>query len=174
MATGTIETIQDIFNKAWRPAGTSQDSDPSVLIQEAPYRAFTLDSATTATSSATGTTTTGLGGFRSVDVYVRAGTITGTVSTLDLFVDSRLDGTNYVNVGHFSQIASADAGTFDRVMRLVKQPGTPVEVTGLRADAGAGTVRNIGWGNDLRIRRDISGGTTSPTFSYTVTVICLG
>ena len=199
MATGTQLPQEDILNKVWNPAGTgpspTADSfsvyvlpgsgqntpvlgsgtfqglgpNPLVVVQPA-FRQFVLDSASLGSASATGTTTTGMGGFRVVDVFARFSSMTGTVSTVDIFVDSRIDGTNYTNIAHLTQLLSATGPTADVVVRLIKNPVTPVEVQGLRADAGAGTVRNIGWGDDLRVRRDVSGGTTAPIFTYTVTV----
>lgn len=199
MATGTGPIpSQDVLNLVWNPAGTAPAANPNSLsiyvsggsayvgsgsgqvsgqpfgVVQASYRQFQLDGSTTATGSATGTTTTGLGGYAHVELYLRMSDATGTVSGMDLFVESRLDGTNYVNVGRFSNVSSATGATADAVMKLVKMGGTGTnvllggEVLGLRAVAGAGTVRNIGWGDDLRIRREVSVGTTAPSFSYTI------
>ena len=203
MATGTGPlTAQEVLNKAWNPAGTAPAANPDSLnvyvaggsayvgsgsgqvggqpfsINQPSYRQFQLDGVALGSSSATGTTTTGFGGYRHVSIYVRFSTMTGTISLVDLYVDSRLDGTNYVNLAHLTQVTSATGGTLQTVITLVKGGGTGTnillnELLGVVGDAGAGTIRNIGWGDDLRIRRDISGGTTAPIFSYTVWVNAL-
>lgn len=119
-----------------------------------------LDSATTVTGSATGTTQTGLGRFKYAQVYVNVSAATGTSPTLDIYLDSRLDGTNYKNIAHLTQIT----GTIDYSVQLSKANlAGQVDVT---SDAGAGTIRSVGWGDDLRVRRDIGG--TSPQFTYKV------
>lgn len=124
--------------------------------------AYLLDSATTATGSATGTTSRGLGVFSEMDVMARVTVGTGTSATMDMFLDSRLDGTNYINVAHLTKFTGADTV----VAHLSRRQGTSLELVDVDADAGAGTIRRIGWGDDLRVRRDITG--TSPQFSYTV------
>lgn len=174
MATGTGPfEAQDILNKAFKNPGTSQDSDPAAHVVQPAYRTFTLHSGSI-TGSGTGTWTTGLGGYKVLDVYLRMTTGTGTVSTMDVFVESRLDGTNAVGIGAFSQITSANAGTQDQGIRFSIYAAQATLLSGvssaLRADPGAGSARQIGWGDDLRIRRDVSGGTTSPNFNFTVTV----
>ena len=172
MATGDAPIEVQERLKLWNfKAGTAQDATAEAPLSHGLYYSFILDSRTASTSSGTGTWSTGLGGFRQVDIYVRFSTFTGTISLVDVYVDSRIDGTNSVNVAHFTQFTSATGATADAVARLISDVGTPVEAGALRADAGAGTIRNIGWGNDLRIRRDISGGTTAPIFSYVITAI---
>ena len=195
MATGTgpIES-QDILNKIWNPAGTAPAANPDsanvylaggsamvgsgsgqvsgqpfVVVQPS-YRQFILDTTTLGSAAASGTATTGLGAFKVVDVHVNIGSMTGTISFLDILVDSRIDGTDWVNLAHLAQVTSATGSGYVTQARLVKNVTLPVEVALLGTDAGAGTIRNIGWGDDLRIRRTVSGGTTAPIFTYTVTV----
>ena len=109
MATGTQLPQEDLFNKVWNPAGTGPsptgDSisvyvlpgsgqntpvlgsgtfqglgpNPLVVVQPA-FRQFVLDSVALGSASATGTWTTGLGGYGAMLVYVRFSSFTGTVS----------------------------------------------------------------------------------------------
>ena len=123
---------------------------------------YLLDSATTATGSAIGSALVGMGAFSEVDLHVNVTVGTGTSPTLDLFVDSRLDGTNWTNIAHLTKVTTADKVS----AHLSRRQGTNIEVVDVDTDAGAGTMRRIGWGDDVRIRRDIIG--TSPSFSYTV------
>ena len=119
-----------------------------------------IDSFTTATGSATGTTVSGMGVFRDLDVILTVTLGTGTTPTLDFFLDSQLDGTNWTNSAHATQIT----GTGTRVLHLTKRdPAADVQGSG---DVGAGTVRALGWGNTIRSRRDITG--TAPSFSATI------
>ena len=129
--------------------------------------AFLLDEQTTATGSGTGTAKTGLGAFKEVEVLLDVTVGSGGTSTADrtlaVFLDSRLDGTNFINIGQFS-------GTGSVVRYAVhlsrnQQMATGLNVTG---DAAAGTFRTLGWGDDIRVRRNITG--TTPSFSYRVWV----
>ena len=205
MATGTQLPQEDLLNKVWNPAGTGPsptgDSvsvyvlpgsgqntpvlgsgtfqglgpNPLAVVQPA-FRQFILDSVALGSASATGTTTTGLGGYRMIDLFVRFSSMTGTISTINIFVDSRLDGTNYINLAQSQTITSATGGTFAGVIRLNRTWATGVnvgagaQVADIQIDQPAATNANIGWGDDLRIRRAVSGGTTAPIFSYTITV----
>mgnify|MGYP001563897537 CR=1 FL=1 len=123
---------------------------------------YLLNSATTATGSATGTTLSGIGVYKEIDLIVRVTTAGGTSPALNLFVDSRLDGTNWTNIAHFDEIN----GTPSLAVHLSRAQGTSLQILSLDSDAAAGTIRRIGWGDDMRIRRDITG--TTPSFSYTV------
>lgn len=127
-----------------------------------------LDSVTTATGSGVGTFTTGVRGFKHALIVLSVSTAGGTTPTLDVYIDSRLDGTNTVNIGRFAAVT----GTGTSIVALTKAFGTNQAVVDGSADAGAGTFRAIGWGDDLRIRRNISG--TSPSISYTVYVHLVG
>lgn len=190
MATGTLSStatpwaFQDIANDEHLPTagakkvvlvsttGTAigQGTSP-VLVQQvdatggsghpALYQNILLASFTTlAAGTTTGTTTTGIGGYRNAALFLDVTALTGDTCTLSVFVDSRLDGTNYINVGAYALVTSA-GGTGRAVMVLTKEVGTAVAVGSVQADAGAGTARQIGWGDDLRIRRIISGDTAS-------------
>lgn len=159
-------TVQDALNRVVQTStlvGTGPDNVYWFVTGPNYVKPVLLDSATTATGSATGTTTTGLAGFKQAYIFVDVTEGTGTSPTLNLFVDSRLDGTTYFNLARLGAITT---GTINVMAILNKSQTTAAEVTGLASDAGAGTVRNIPWADDLRIRRTITG--TSPSFSYRV------
>ena len=176
MATGTGPfDPQEIFNRILKVAGTSQDTDPAAWVTQPAFRQFVLHSVTVGTvGSSVGTTTTALGGYREAAFYVSFSTFTGTVATFDLYIDSRLDGTNFVNLAHINY-TSATAATARDVILLTRIVGTGIVVGALgyvvltTADLAAGTIAHVGWGDDLRIRQVAGSGTTAPIYSYTVT-----
>jgi len=193
----TMISTQDLLHLASGDHGTKGDANPKVIlvggrftnsptalsdldhavilmgergeqIQQPGNRQFILDERTSASSSATGTNTTGLAGYADADVILDVSAAAGTSPTLDVFLDSRLDGTGYTNIAHFTQIT----GVGTRVAHMSKRQSA-VELDG-SADVGAGTVRAIGWADDLRVRTDYSGGTTSPVFDHRVTINLVG
>lgn len=157
--------IDDILAKLRQTYGTVMDASPEALIVVPAFKQVQLYGAT-ATASFTGTFTTGLGYFTHADVYVRVAGTVGTSPTLDLFVDSKLDGTNAINLGHATQITTI----IGNVLRFTKIATTASESGAIGGDAGAGTIRNLSWGDDLRVRATLSGGTTAPAFDLTVWV----
>ena len=131
---------------------------------DTPHReAVVLDSQTTLSTNATSTVTTGLGAFRDADVMVNLSAIAGTLPSLDMYFDTRLDGTNWVNIGRLTQ-ATGTAAIVTAVHMSKAQSAGETIVT---ADAGAGTVRSIGWADDMRVRAVVGG--TSPSVTYVVT-----
>ena len=75
-------------------------------------------------------------------------------------MDTRFDGTAYLNLAHSAIFTTAAV----QVLHMSRDGvGTNMALT---ADAGAGTVRGIGWGNDLRIRYTIGGATS--TFNFRI------
>lgn len=122
-------------------------------------QAVSLFTTTTAGSgSFTGTAFTNIGGFRDIDVILNVTFATGLAPTLNFYLDSRLDGTNWTNLVRAADITAA--GT--RVIHLTKRnAGGDVDVSG---DAGAGTVRAIGWSDDIRVRYAIA--PTTGQFSF--------
>lgn len=120
-----------------------------------------LDNQTTASGSGTGTALAGIGVYKDAELHFDITVGTGTTSTLALFVDSRLDGTTWINLGRLTAITTA--GKAD--VHLTKRQ-TSSEILSVNSDAGAGTIRAMAWADDIRIRRDITG--TSPSFSYRV------
>ncbi|MDP3064745.1 MAG: hypothetical protein Q8O40_16315 [Chloroflexota bacterium] len=153
-------TTQDILNLV---AGAATGSGTVHYLQARPLTVtyLLLDSFTTANGSATGTAAVGLAPYRDADVLVDVTVASGTAATLDVYLDSRLDGTGWSNLGRLTAIT----GTAKALIHLSKRQAA-VEIAGGVSDAGAGTVRAIGWGDDLRVRRNITG--TTPSFSARV------
>ncbi len=115
-----------------------------------------------ATGTATGTAYSGLKVFRQADVIVNVTAVVGAATnSLIIFVDSQVDGTSWVNVAQFpvSTVASNFVAHFTR--------GTANAITDVTADAGAGTIRAVGLGDTVRIRRQIT-GTATTSFSASI------
>lgn len=119
-----------------------------------------VGSLTTASATTTATigTITGLGAYRELDILVDVTGTSGTASTLTVYVDSRLDGTTYKNIGAGTLMTTISS----QVIHLTKRQVSGVaQVTAL---AGAGTVRAIGWADDVRVSYTMEGTTSAMTF----------
>ena len=182
-------TAQDILNLARGIHGTVDDATPTYLkvggkylnqptantsgdtvvywvSQEGYLRPHILPvsiySFTTAATAGTSSALTGLGAFLDGDVYVDVTTASGTVATLGILIDGRLDGTNYANIAQLSAITAI--GQYSgHITKRQSAVGTVLTGT-----ADFGTFRAVGFGDALQIRRQISG--TSPSFSANVWV----
>lgn len=116
-----------------------------------------VGSLTTASATTTATlgTITGLGAFKDADILIDVTGTGGTASTLTVYVDSRLDGTTWTNIGAGTLMTTVS----QHVVHITKrQVNGVVVVTGL---AGAGTVRAVGWADDVQIRYTIAGTTSN-------------
>ena len=82
---------------------------------------------------------------------------------LDVFVQTQLDGTNWTDVVHFTQVVG-DGGAVRYVEKVVAE--TSLAGFEVASALAAGNVRNI-IGDDWRVRWTISGGTAEFTFSVT-------
>ena len=177
MGTGHRIPPGDIENLTIHQYGSSQDGTPWGNVAVPMFKQVVLDSQTTVSGSGVGSWATGLGYFKQILVHVRLSAAGGTSPTLNMFLDTRLDGTNITNLVSFPQLTNtATAGmvaVLNRNISLVANAaGTVGGITSaLEADVGTGTVRTAGWGDDLRVRRAIAG--TSPSYSYIVTLNCI-
>lgn len=126
--------------------------------------AITLFSTTTAGSAATATGTwlTGLGGLKTVAILLDITATSGLTPTLDVFIDTRLDGTSTINLAQYGLLV----GVGKTGIILSKGQVSSVADLTLTSDAAAGAARNFGWGDDLRVRYIVSGVTG--TFSFAV------
>ena len=181
LGTNTPYTAQDILNAV---SGTMGSGGQAALQMVTPgvvgtisgtaqaYQTYvpagsivvTLHTFTTAGSGATGTATstvaTGLANIRDVDIFVDVTASTGVATnSLLLFVDGRIDGTNFVNIAQ----ATIITGVGQAVVHLTKRNAAG-QVAAVSTDAGAGTTRAFGFGDALRVRRQIT-GTATTTFS---------
>ena len=130
--------------------------------------AFQLFSTTTAGTQTTTTAGTmlGLGAMRQVSVQLSL-TTQGATVTLDCYLDSRFDGTNWINVARFPAFTANGIHS----IILTKQQGASVLTTGIGLDAGAGTIREIGFADDLRARYTWTGTAAYLTFTLYVNAI---
>ena len=168
MGTGHRIPPGDIENLTIQQYGSSQDGTPWGNIAVPMYKRVTLDSQTTVATSGQGSWMSGLGYFKTIDVLIALTAAGGTTPTLDIFIETKPDGTNSMGLAHFTQFTTDS--TAQAVIRLNKT-GSVGEITGILSAPGAGTVRNIGWGDALSVRRAITG--TSPSYSYIVTINCI-
>ena len=177
-------SVQDLLHLASGRHGTGADVNPVLLLvggkhvvaptaidngdhvitwldaegYQTPHReTILLDSYTTLGTNQNGSAFAGLGAFKDAEILVHVTAAAGTSPTLDVFLDTRLDGTNWVNLAHVTQIT----GTTTRVAHITKR--NPALDLVVASDAGAGTVRAIGWADDLRVRSEIAG--TGPSFT---------
>ena len=144
--TGTIQAYQ-----TYTPAG-------SIVV--------TLHGFTTAGSGATGTasgTVTGFANAKDLDIFVDVTAYTGAATgSLLIFVDGRIDGTNFVNIAQATVITTVGQAVIHLTKRSVAG-----QVAAVSVDAGAGTTRAFGFGDAVRVRRQIT-GTATTTFSGTI------
>ena len=116
---------------------------------------------TTASTAGTSTPITGLGALKDLEVVADVTLANGTAPTLDLYIDGRLDGTNYENIGHLTQITATG-----RIGVHLTKRQNAAQTQAINVDAGSGTIRPLGFGDAIRVRRTIGG--TLPSFSATV------
>lgn len=181
LGTNTPYTTQDILNAV---SGTMGSGGQAALQMVTPgvvgtitgttqgYQTFvpagsivvTLMSAFVAGSGATGTassTVTGLANAKDLDVFVSVTDYTGAATgSLLIFVDGRIDGTNYVSIAQATIITTIGQA----FIHLTKRNPAGQVAAALSVDAGAGTTRAFGFGDALRVRRQIT-GTATTTFS---------
>ena len=120
---------------------------------------ITLFSTTTAgtQTTSTGTWLTGVGGLNHLMVLVDITATAGTDPTLDCFVDTDFGGTRVINVARSTLMVGPQAA----LIILDKSPATGGQVASVNADAGAGTVRSIGFGDRVRVRYSVGSNATS-------------
>lgn len=132
------------------------------------YQLYTFTTAST-TGTVTGSGTTGIiGGLSEYEyaaVTLQITAVSGT-TTLDAYLDTRLDGTNWGNIAHFPLIT----GTAQHILALSRTLVANSLIATSGADAGAGTVRNIPFGDDLRMRQALSGTSVSISGVWTLTL----
>ncbi len=165
LGTNTPYTTQDVLNAV---AGTIGGQAALQFFSPAGSVVVTLHTFTTAGSGATGTATstaaTGLGFAKDVDIFVDVTAYTGAATgSLLLFVDGRIDGTNFVNVAQMTVITTIGYA----VAHLTKRNPAGQVGAALSVDAGAGTTRAFGFGDAIRVRRQIT-GTATTTFSGSI------
>lgn len=113
---------------------------------------FEMVSATIAgVTTSTSTPVVGMSVYREADILLDITSTSGT-GTLAVYIDSQLVGTKWINLAQFT----VSTGTDIKHMHLSRSRDATVDVI-VTSNAGAGTVRRIGWGDSMRVRYDISG-----------------
>ena len=131
---------------------------------------FVLHSVTTIGSGATGTTTgtitSGLAQWKNIDIFIDVTAETGAATTtLLVFVDGQHPtGSVTLSIAQYAAITTVG----QHVIHLSKERAAG-STAAVQVDAGAGTVRAIGWGDALRIRTQLT-GTDTTTVSATIYV----
>ena len=134
-------------------------------------KAFTLFSTTTAgtQTTSTGTTTQGLGAMHQAVVLIDVTATAGTDPTLDCFIDSQFGGTRWINIARSTLMVGPQAA----LIVLDHSPATGGQIGSANADAAAGAVRSVGFGDNIRVRYTIGSNATSGV-SFTVYVSAIG
>lgn len=166
LGTVTPYPVGDILAAVTGTIGTQsglQVFSPSVTVQT--LHTFTAGSGGTGT--ATSGSITGLGPFKDADVIVNVTAVVGAATnTLIVFLDARLDGTNWYNVANYAVITTV--GQY--IAHVTKRQSNTLVPILDTVDAGAGTIRPLGFGDAIRVRRQITGtATTSFTGSVLIT-----
>lgn len=119
----------------------------------------TLFSTTTAgtQTTSTGTWLSALGGLNKLQLLVDITATGGTDPTLDAFVDTDFGGTRVINVARTTLMVGPQAA----LIILDRSPSTGGMVASINADAGAGTVRSVGFGDRVRVRYSVGSNATS-------------
>lgn len=124
-----------------------------------------LASAARGTSGDSGALT-GYGNFKSAIIQLNVTAQSGTTPTLDVYIDTTTDGTNWTNIVHFTQFSAA---TGRRAIQISENTAGGTSDFDATTDLAAGTVRQGPWGSTLRVRWVIGGSTPSFTFDVTGT-----
>ena len=89
----------------------------------------------------------------------------GAADTLDVYIQTLLDGVNWLDVAHFAQVLGSGAA----IRHVIKQTLTLTQAGFSTATAlGANAVREM-VGSQLRVRWDVSA--TAPAFTFSVVMV---
>ena len=157
--TGTrVANLDDAILKLNRFGGTTPERQ-AVLIG-------TLVGAGATTTASLGSATN-IGQYKQAQFLIDVTATGGATASLTVYVDSRLDGTTYMNLA-----AAAVMTTASRQVVQIQKEFNANNSTIITNNAGAGTIRNVGFADDLQVRYTISGATS--TFDARVWVNLIG
>ena len=120
-----------------------------------------------ATTTANLGSSTLIGNFYQAQFLIDVTATGGATATLTVYMDSRLDGTTYMNIAAAAVMTTASR----QVVQIQRNFGTNIS-TIITGEAGAGTIRNVGFADNLQVRYTISGATS--TFDARVWLNLLG
>ena len=126
----------------------------------------TLTDAVATTTAVLGTVSN-VAEYRFAQVVIDVVNTGGSTSTLTVYLDSALHSATFTNIA-----ASAVMTTAGRQVLQLTKAGSANVSTIVTGEAGAGTIRNVGWANNLQVRYTITGATS--TFNASVHVNLLG
>ena len=159
-----------------QPSSATGTLDLTLWLDERGYLnphidAITLFSTTTAGTVTTlsSTITVGFGAMKQALVLVDVTGTGGTAPTLDCFVDRQFGGTRWINVARTTLMVGPQAS----MIILDRSPGTGGQIGSVQADAGAGTVRSVGFGDNFRVRFSVGSNATSQV-SFAVYITGIG
>ena len=105
-----------------------------------------------------------IGGARSLLIQLDITAVSGTTPTLDVKVQTSVDGTNFCDVAAFTQSTVAAR----KLIRIAAGVTPQAEVACTDATLAAGTIHQGPLGRSIRIKHALPGGTT-PSFTYSLT-----
>ena len=108
---------------------------------------------------------TDYGNYRTALIQVNVTVASGTTPTLDVYIDTSTDDTNWINIAHFTQFIT----TGRRYIQLSNNTINSVSDIDATTDLAAGSVLTGPWGSTIRVRWVITGTTPSFTFGITGT-----
>lgn len=167
-AVPSLSFLSGWNNATWDRIRTAPSPADIGILQRANHfiQNYSLLASTARTTSSQSATLTGFGSFRTALIQLNVTVQSGATPTLDVYIDTTIDNTNWINIAHFTQFA-ATIGR--RVIQLSEHTASGVSDIDPTVDLPAGTVRQGPWGSSLRVRWIITGGTPSFTFSVTGT-----
>ena len=124
---------------------------------------LTLATSAARTAAFTGDAVT-VTGYRLLVIELDVTAVSGTTPTLDVKVQTLVDGTNWCDIAAFTQATAAT-----RQLVRISQETTPnAQVACTDGTLAAGTIHQGPWGQSIRVKHALPGGTT-PSFTYSVT-----
>lgn len=103
-------------------------------------------------------------GYRVLTLQLDVTAASGTTPTLDVKVQTTVDGTNWCDVAAFAQVTAVAR----RTLRIVTDATPAGEAACTDGTLAAGTVNQGPLGQFLRVKHALPGGAT-PSFTYSVT-----
>jgi len=124
-------------------------------------QAQTLLTSSARTTSSNSGALTSYGSFKTMLLELNVTAASGTTPTLDVYIDTSADSTNFINIAHFTQLIT----TGRRAIQISDDAAGAAVDFDSTADLAAGVVKQGAWGSTLRVRWVITGTTPSFTFS---------
>lgn len=121
-----------------------------------------------ASGTVTGPAVGGMWRFKMATLLVQVNQVSGLLPTLDFYLDSRIDGSSWINLVHLGPVTA----TGQWAAMLTREHNEHTLVGDVSSDAGRGTIRPMCWGDEVRYRAAVSGaGSGSASFSGQVLFI---